>query len=76
MASRQVLTVNQVLEIMLHWLEVGDWEKAFMAIIPKRKLPEKQDRQDSEVDIAEESDIQGHEDGDANEAGVNSAHSA
>jgi hypothetical protein len=40
MASRHVLTVNQVLEIILHWLENQDWEKAFMAVIPKRKFPE------------------------------------
>jgi tRNA (guanine9-N1)-methyltransferase len=42
MASRHVLTVNQVLEIMLRWLVSQDWEKAFMDVIPKRKLPEAQ----------------------------------
>jgi tRNA (guanine9-N1)-methyltransferase len=40
MASRHVLTVNQVLEIMLSWLVNNDWQKAFMEIIPQRKLPE------------------------------------
>jgi len=40
MAARHVLTVNQVLEIMLQWLETKDWETAFRAIIPARKLPE------------------------------------
>ena len=40
MASRHVLTVNQVLEIMLRWLEIKDWEKAFLSVIPKRKLQE------------------------------------
>ena len=45
MAARHVLTVNQVLEIMLQWLETKDWETAFRAIIPARKLPEgKQDK--------------------------------
>jgi tRNA (guanine9-N1)-methyltransferase len=47
MAARHVLTVNQVLEIMLRWLETKDWEKAFKTIIPPRKLPE--GRQDNAV---------------------------
>ncbi|KAF2242175.1 hypothetical protein BU26DRAFT_524809 [Trematosphaeria pertusa] len=37
MKSRQVLVTNHVLEIMLKWLEFGDWGKAFMGVIPKRK---------------------------------------
>jgi len=43
MSSRHVLTVNQVLEIMLRWLESRDWEKALISVIPKRKLPELQE---------------------------------
>lgn len=46
MASRHVLTVNQVLEIMLRWLEVKDWERAFLSVIPKRKLQEGQENKD------------------------------
>ena len=37
MASRQVLTTNHVVEIMVRWLELGDWGKAFMNVIPQRK---------------------------------------
>ncbi|RYO03117.1 tRNA (guanine(9)-N1)-methyltransferase [Alternaria tenuissima] len=37
MKSRQVLVTNHVLEIMLKWMEFGDWGKAFMAVMPERK---------------------------------------
>ncbi|KAK3305839.1 guanine-1-methyltransferase-domain-containing protein [Chaetomium strumarium] len=37
MQSRYVLTTNQVVEIMARWLECGDWGKAFLDVIPKRK---------------------------------------
>ncbi|KAF2196892.1 hypothetical protein GQ43DRAFT_444725 [Delitschia confertaspora ATCC 74209] len=37
MNSRAVLATNHVLEIMLKWLELGDWGEAFMQVIPKRK---------------------------------------
>ncbi|CCJ30593.1 unnamed protein product [Pneumocystis jirovecii] len=40
MASRKVLTINQVLEIMHQWIEIRDWEKAFLNVIPPRKLPQ------------------------------------
>lgn len=37
MDSRQVLTTNHVVEIMVRWLELGDWGKAFMQVLPQRK---------------------------------------
>ncbi|KAA8909784.1 tRNA methyltransferase TRMD/TRM10-type domain-containing protein, partial [Sphaerosporella brunnea] len=40
MASRQVLTTNQVVEIMLEWLQEKDWQKAFIKVIPQRKMPQ------------------------------------
>lgn len=37
MQSRYVLATNHVVEIMVRWLECGDWGEAFMKVIPKRK---------------------------------------
>lgn len=39
MSSRFVLTTNQVVEIMLKYLECRDWKEAFMEVIPQRKQP-------------------------------------
>lgn len=37
MASRFVLATNHVSEIMIRWLELGDWGEAFERVVPKRK---------------------------------------
>ena len=37
MTSRFVLATNHVAEIMLRWLECGDWGEAFLRVVPKRK---------------------------------------
>ena len=50
MTSRFVLATNHVAEIMLRWLDLGDWGKAFLQVVPKRKggvlKPETQDPND------------------------------
>lgn len=60
-----MLTVNQVFEIMVKWLDCRDWEKAFMEIIPERKLKEStfinqhgnsQDEEEEEEEEGEEED--------------------
>ncbi|KAL6332658.1 hypothetical protein AAG906_009998 [Vitis piasezkii] len=37
MSSSQVLTVNQVIEILLKFLETKDWKASFFQVIPQRK---------------------------------------
>jgi tRNA (guanine9-N1)-methyltransferase len=37
MQSRFVLATNHVVEIMIRWLECGDWGEAFLKVVPKRK---------------------------------------
>ncbi|CAK8531258.1 unnamed protein product [Lathyrus sativus] len=37
MSSSQVLTVNQVVEILLKFIETRDWKTSFFAVIPQRK---------------------------------------
>ena len=51
MASRQVLTTNQVLEIMLEWLKEREWGEAFLKVIPQRKMP--QARKEAEGRVVE-----------------------
>ena len=37
MAGRFILATNHVSDIMVRWLELGDWGEAFERVIPKRK---------------------------------------
>lgn len=56
MASRKVLATNHVNEIMVHWLECGDWGEAFMKVMPKRKggkLREEGDKNEGDEDPAD-----------------------
>lgn len=68
MNSRQVLATNHVVEIMLRWLECGDWGEAFMRVMPKRKGGTLKDREGT--DSVEPEGGDGEEDGaeDADEA--------
>ncbi|KAJ6863939.1 hypothetical protein NC651_034683 [Populus alba x Populus x berolinensis] len=40
MSSSQVLTVNQVVEILLKFVETKDWKTSFFQVIPQRKRGE------------------------------------
>ena len=79
MQSRTVLATNHVVEIMVNWLEEGDWGKAFLKAIPKRKEAtlrrmrehnEKDGVQNEENDVEEEEEEvvdEGKAEGAANE---------
>ena len=54
--TRKVLTVNQVVEILLHWSHSGDWKEALYSVMPKRKFkrPEgNQNEKTTEVVVGE-----------------------
>ncbi|OMO76921.1 tRNA (guanine-N1-)-methyltransferase, eukaryotic [Corchorus capsularis] len=50
MSSSQVLTVNQVIEILLKFLETRDWKTSFFQVIPQRKRSEADSENCQELD--------------------------
>ncbi|ETN38130.1 uncharacterized protein HMPREF1541_07754 [Cyphellophora europaea CBS 101466] len=62
MQSRSVLATNHVNEIMLRWLECGDWGQAFMQVIPKRKGGKLRDQDDDAADARAADDDDGMDD--------------
>ncbi|WJX22989.1 tRNA (guanine(9)-N(1))-methyltransferase [Trifolium repens] len=54
MSSSQVLTVNQVLEIILKFLETRDWKTSFFAVIPQRKRTQADSEGNADNTVEEE----------------------
>lgn len=55
MKTRQVLTVNQVYEIIASYCECKDWMKAFVDVLPKRKgAKEKDQNNDNDKNLEEQ----------------------
>ncbi|KAJ0836301.1 putative tRNA (guanine(9)-N(1))-methyltransferase [Helianthus annuus] len=56
MSGSQVLTVNQVIEILLKFLETKDWKESFFHVIPQRKRCETEEQVAQEEEGDEESE--------------------
>lgn len=53
----QVLTVNQVVEILLKYLETGDWKTSFFDVIPQRKRCEAESEEgDNDIERVEKNE--------------------
>ncbi|KAJ2520746.1 tRNA (guanine(9)-N(1))-methyltransferase [Coemansia sp. RSA 1939] len=50
MATRKVMTVNQIFEMLVRFLAVGDWERAFVDVIPSRKFKDGREDKPSAVE--------------------------
>jgi tRNA (Guanine-1)-methyltransferase. len=64
MSSRAVMTTNHVVDIMLAWLECGDWGEAFMKIMPQRKGGKLREAKGGAEDAGAEEDEQEEEEED------------
>ncbi|KAJ1308571.1 hypothetical protein OPQ81_004270 [Rhizoctonia solani] len=60
MPTRKVLTVNQVFDILVHWVATRNWEEAMHKVMPKRKFNangKKGKRSEAQVDNQDDEDV-------------------
>ncbi|XP_004486352.1 uncharacterized protein [Cicer arietinum] len=62
MSSSQVLTVNQVVEILLKFLETRDWKTSFFAVIPQRKRSQAGSEENANNTVEEEEECEHRDD--------------
>ncbi|KAJ1280798.1 hypothetical protein BS78_04G260500 [Paspalum vaginatum] len=67
MSSSQVLTVNQVFEIMLKFVETKDWKTAFFHVIPQRKRGEAETGDEAKVSLDDDDAAEGAANGNVSE---------
>lgn len=67
MKSRKVLAVNHVFEIILSYLEKGNWQDAFFTILPQRKGAVILDQNEAGAQDQEDQDSDSDSEGDATE---------
>lgn len=67
MNSRSVLATNHVSEIMLKWLELGDWGEAFIQVIPKRKGGKLRGARSTVSDIQNKGSLEGDRETDSDD---------
>lgn len=48
-----MLTVNQVFEILVKWVETKDWEQSLYSVVPKRKFQQGKGDLETNVDSNE-----------------------
>jgi tRNA (guanine9-N1)-methyltransferase len=68
MTTRKILTVNQVFEILVKWVNCRDWKQALEEVLPKRKFKNKNKTKGKEAQEAEEESTDEPEDINENDA--------